>query len=165
MANKRKPMDKLTIISLAAQKEGLSYGKYMTKYNYDPPCLRQPQELLYTKPEIPENLETSEPVKWEKQCPVCGKRFPSGTRRVYCSKGCYAKNASDRQKTRRAEGKEQRYCAICGNPLPLSSDTRRRCCSKACSAALYHDTHEKWDRESRRKKRNSQTTEEGGITP
>lgn len=162
MANKRKPLDKLTILSLAAQREGLSYGKYMAKYNYDPPCLRQPQELLYQKPEIPENLEALEPVKGEKQCPVCGKCFPSGTRRVYCSEECYAKNTSVREKARRAEGKEQRYCAICGKPLPMSTSARVRTCSKACSSMWQSKASSRRDKERRKKQK--EQAEKGEVS-
>lgn len=160
MANKRKPLDKLTILSLAAQKEGLSYGKYMAKYNYDPPCLRDPQELLYPKPEIPENLEGFEPVKWQKQCPVCGKSFP-GNKRTYCSDQCYAVATSIRQKEKRMEGKEQRYCAVCGKPLPLNLSVRVVTCSKACSAARARE----WERKKSKQRKETVKNGKGGTTP
>lgn len=141
MAEKKRTLDALTIVSIAAQKEGLSYGKYMVKHGYNPPCLRNPAEMgkligsAMESGQAAENLCPAGEVKWQKQCPVCGRYFQPGTRRVYCSDQCQAVNTSRREKARRLEGKQPRYCEVCGKPIPLNQSVRVVTCSKACSAA------------------------------
>lgn len=73
---KRKPLDPLAICALAAQAEGLSYGKYMVKYSYDPPCL-WPFRDAYDAPEV-------------KHCEICGKEIPKHRLRVNAKTCCPA---------------------------------------------------------------------------
>ena len=53
----------------------MSYGKYMAKYGWNPPIMRQQQE---------------EPEDDVIVCPECGKRFRRTNKsRVYCCYECY----------------------------------------------------------------------------
>lgn len=140
MAKKKKILDRITIISMAAEKEGLSYGKYMAKHNYAPPCLENvPEEgiTVEEKPDVAGNLngEVEKPIRWEKSCVVCGEWFtPNRRDQVCCSRECMRERGRERERLKYLEGKVQRYCEICGEPLPLSVSPRIFTCSKACSA-------------------------------
>ena len=84
-----KKLDYLTLCSIAAQEAGMSYGKYMAKYGWNPPIMRQQQEE-------PEGQEDGMIV-----CPECGKQFyKTNHSRVYCSYECY-KIFNDREAKRR----------------------------------------------------------------
>lgn len=78
---KAKPMDRLTIVSIAAQKEGLSYGKYMVKHGYAPPCLNNlPEEIIppvkkATIPEYLKDIEQDFKARELRKCRYCGKKF------------------------------------------------------------------------------------------
>lgn len=142
MGRSKTPLDYLTLCSIAAQKEGLSYGKYMAKYNYAPPCLdglqdeimRQPEKK--SKPEYLKNMEEDFVQKQpaQRQCIRCGEWFtPKNGNQRYCGTECQYEAIKKRQRDQALQGKVQRYCAICGAPLPLSTSVRILTCSKACS--------------------------------
>ncbi len=71
---KKKPVDKIEVVVTAALTEGLSYGKYMAKYNWDPPCLRQFRDV-YDAPEV-------------KRCKVCGEEIPEPRLRMNAKTCC-----------------------------------------------------------------------------
>lgn len=132
MAHEEKKLDKLTIISLAAQREGLSYGKYMEKYDYRPPCLeerpaenRAQVEKTKKKPAAPKM----------KECPQCGKMFriESHVRR-YCSYDCQQNHNKQTMKKRYKENhpKPERFCAVCGVLLPPETSRCVVTCSPEC---------------------------------
>lgn len=140
MAKKAKPMDRLTILSIAAQKEGLSYGKYMAKYNYEPPCLKNlPEEILPpVKEAAPARyLKGTEPyIKAQRKCRYCGESFePKNGNQFYCNWECQRKAAKAMEKQKYRAGKVQRYCIICNAPLPLEVSANRVTCSRECSEA------------------------------
>ena len=60
----KKP-DYLTLCSIAAQKAGTSYGKYMTMHGYHPPIQADVEDV-----EAPQGIS--------KICPQCGKEFTQG---------------------------------------------------------------------------------------
>lgn len=166
MAKKAKPMDKLTILSIAAQKEGLSYGKYMVKYNYAPPCLNiQPEEIVppvkkATIPEYLKNMEPYTPHRTLRNCRYCGKSFePESGNQFHCSQECSREAARAREKQKALAGKAQRYCVICGAPLPLEISARRLTCSKECSEAR-RQAHNS-ERNKRYRQRKKQASEKG----
>lgn len=70
----RKAIDKIVIVNTAARAEGLSYGKYMAKYNWEPPCLR-PFRDVYDTPEV-------------KLCKVCGQEIPKPRLRMNAKTCC-----------------------------------------------------------------------------
>ncbi len=166
MAKKAKPMDRLTILSIAAQKEGLSYGKYMVKYNYAPPCLNNlPEETFppVKKAAIPEYLKNMGPDfqrRAMRSCRYCGKTFePESGNQFHCSQECSREAARAREKQKALAGKVQRYCIICGEPLPLAVSARQKTCSKECSK----EYHRRYDREKNRKEyqKRKQASEKG----
>lgn len=164
MAKKAKPMDRLTILSIAAQKEGLSYGKYMAKYNYAPPCLNNlPEEIMppVKKSAIPEYRKEDYIAPLEmRECKFCGDTFqPEKRNQLYCGRNCSYEAAKKRDREKHTMGKVQRYCVICGGPLPLSCHANRLTCSKACSEKrkiIYNRARGKQYRENRK-----QTPEKG----
>ena len=60
----KKP-DYLTLCSIAAQKAGTSYGKYMAMHGYHPPIQADVEDV-----EAPQGIS--------KICPQCGKEFTQG---------------------------------------------------------------------------------------
>lgn len=84
--------DNLTLCATAAIKAGMSYGKYMAKYGWNPPIMRQQQ---------PEEHEDNMIV-----CPECGKRFKKSSHgKVYCSIECSSRRASRMTQRRQREKK------------------------------------------------------------
>lgn len=69
----KKP-DYLTLCSIAAQKAGMSYGKYMAMHEYHPPIQTDVEDV-----EAPQGIS--------KICPQCGKEFTQGKikQKIYCS--------------------------------------------------------------------------------
>ena len=72
----RKKPDHLTLCSIAAQKAGTSYGKYMA-HGYHPPIQADVEDV-----EAPQGIS--------KICPQCGKEFTQGKikRKIYCGWEC-----------------------------------------------------------------------------
>lgn len=72
----KKP-DYLTLCSIAAQKAGTSYGKYMAMHGYHPPIQADVEDV-----EAPQGIS--------KICPQCGKEFTQGKikQKIYCSLEC-----------------------------------------------------------------------------
>lgn len=81
MGKSMKP-DYLTLCSIAAQKTGTSYGKYMAMHGYHPPIQADTDEA-----EAPQGIV--------KICPQCGKEFwqEKIRRKVYCSFECQRAHA------------------------------------------------------------------------
>lgn len=81
--------DYLTLCSIAAQKAGMSYGRYMAMHGYHPPELADVDGV-----EAPQGTQ--------KICPNCGKMFYDSTtkRKVYCSFDCQ-RTFGDRQAAQR----------------------------------------------------------------
>ena len=81
-------MDQLTMDSIAAQKAGMSYGKWKALH-YVPAVVvpKQPKELVYPGCE----------VKQKKYCAICGKELPLGKSR-YCSRECDYENQKVKQR-------------------------------------------------------------------
>lgn len=82
-------LDYLTLCSIAAQKAGTSYGKYMAMNGYHPPIQADV-----------EDVEASQGIS--KICPQCGKEFTQGkiTQKIYCSLECqkaHAQRAAQRR--------------------------------------------------------------------
>lgn len=84
--------DNLTLCATAAIEAGMSYGKYMAKYGWNPPIMRQQE---------PEGHEDNMIV-----CPECGKQFyKTNHSRVYCSYDCSRRRADRMAKQRYQERK------------------------------------------------------------
>ena len=77
-----KKLDYLTLCSIAAQKAGTSYGKYMAMHGYHPPIQADTEEV-----EAPQGIS--------KICPQCGKEFTQEKikQKIYCSLECQKAHA------------------------------------------------------------------------
>lgn len=138
-----KPLDRLTICSLAAQAEGLSYGKYMVKYNYHPPCLEErpaenkprPKKTAYEHTDPDTLVKLTESV-----CPQCGKVFyHGGHSQTYCSNECQKEHSriTAVAKYREKHGLEgDRHCLICGRRFSENDHKSRKTCPGEC-AVIY----------------------------
>ncbi len=75
-------LDYLTLCSIAAQKAGTSYGKYMAMHGYHPPIQGDTEDE-----EAPQGIV--------KICPQCGKEFWQGKikQKKYCGFECYRAHA------------------------------------------------------------------------
>jgi ribosomal protein L37AE/L43A len=84
----KKP-DYLTLCSIAAQKAGTSYGKYMAMHGYHPPIQADVEDV-----EAPQGII--------KVCPQCGKEFTQGkiAQKIYCSSECQKAHAQRAAKRR-----------------------------------------------------------------
>ena len=90
--------DNLTLCATAAIEAGMSYGKYMAKYGWNPPIMRYQQEE-------PEGREAGMIV-----CPECGKRFKKSNHgKVYCSIECSSRRASRMNQRRYRERKAMEH--------------------------------------------------------
>lgn len=141
----KKKIDNLTACAIAAEKMGMSYGKYMA-LGYRP-------EGFEHKTKKPEELEKT------RVCPFCGKTFSMdgcNRNKVYCSEECRVKKGSERYLEKyhaSKQGQEDRYCAICGNVIPKNRHPSSKTCSIACSSEYAHIKQLEYGRERRRKKK------------
>lgn len=92
----KKP-DYLTLCSIAAQKAGTSYGKYMAMHGYHPPIQADV-----------EDVEASQGIV--KICPQCGKEFTQGKirQKIYCSFECQKAHAQSAAYRRYHDRKAER---------------------------------------------------------
>lgn len=137
-----KKQDNLSIIVTAALAEGLSYGKYIAMYNYDPPCLKTPAEGSSgaDKPKKRNGYQPKPPKT--RICPQCGKEF-TAVRRIYCSTDCQYdhKKEKDRERGKKAtairqENAAPRYCKICGEQIHPARNWKANTCSEKCANEL-----------------------------
>ena len=84
-----KEMDQLTLDSIAAQKAGMSYGKWKA-LQYKPVVVPVAVE--------PEPEKVSKPTPPERRCPACGQIINGHGLKKYCSYDCYYEIAKVRQR-------------------------------------------------------------------
>lgn len=124
MGRKKKEIDNLAVCSTAALAEGLSYGKYMAKYNCRPPCLVGVEAVPIVK------VETEKRVR---NCKWCGKEFNvSHGSQYYC---CYDHQRAANQERQRCvaeRDRANRKCAVCGGAIPGDRSLKAKYCSKKC---------------------------------
>ncbi|WP_308275264.1 hypothetical protein [Prevotella sp.] len=91
----KKP-DYLTLCSIAAQKAGTSYGKYMAMHGYHPPIHADTDGV-------------GAPQGIVKICPQCGKEFTQGKikQKIYCSLECQKAHAQRAAKRRYRDRKNK----------------------------------------------------------
>lgn len=149
-----KKQDNLSIIVNAALAEGLSYGKYMARYNYDPPCIKNPTDS-HTAPDKAKRKVTSRRRNEEMRiCPWCGESFRT-VKRTYCSMTCQQIAATERRKKKSAEltlerkqNAEPRYCVLCGKQIPAERSALATSCSDKCRRII---NEKRWSALARRK--------------
>jgi len=86
-------MDQLSKDSVAAQKAGMSYGKYMAM-----------KERLAPKKEVKAKPLPQLPEKWQ-TCPWCGVHFKKkgNSKQLYCEPYCQQEAAKERARQRKEE--------------------------------------------------------------
>ena len=146
-------MDRLTLASIAAQKAGMSYGKYMASMH---------NPVVVDAVAVPK----------KRVCQYCGKeisKYAHGSRR-YCSDSC--RYEAGKQSTldlyhqrqgHTEEDRVKRVCQYCGKPMPKHLHGSCRYCSPECKHERdLEQARAKWGRrkdqinEKRRAKRNGQ---------
>lgn len=100
----KKPKDAITMDAIAAEKAGMSYGKYKALY----PHTKEANEAKLTTPEK-EPTSPASPTsptrrtynrRYVRVCPVCRNSFITGNaQRIYCSDTC--KNRKNGEKYRK----------------------------------------------------------------
>ena len=152
-------MDPLTRDAIAAQRAGLSYGKYMAQKGEKAAAVRYPKEVAAEAPQVP-----------ALRCSVCGKVLPDGHKsRKYCSAECAEEGRLEQRRIRRMLDKEELVleeeaappaaqvpelvCILCGKPIP-AQEARRKYCSGAC-ADLAREAQVRESNERRRSGRRS----------
>lgn len=140
---KRKKLDPLTRAVLAAEKAGMSYGKYMA-----------------THPQIPEEDDEQEepgpaPIKLERNqrlgtCAQCGKPFALGfkqSNKLYCSTECRIKHGNDVRNDRRKRNKPGRpaVCVICGADFIADCHSRKYCSTECYREGTRRRNRKRYD--------------------
>lgn len=149
MEQKKKKIDYITACAIAAEKMGMSYGKYMA-LGYRP-------EGFEHKTKKPEELEKT------RVCPVCGKTFSMdgcNRNKVYCSEECQRRNGTARYMKKYRESRPtavDRYCEFCGKLIPKERHRSSKTCSNTCSRELERVKRLEYDRERRVRKNESET--------
>lgn len=98
---KRKtPLDRLTRDAIAAEKAGMSYGKYKAMHPHTPDEGEEAPEP--PKPKV-------DPDKYERVCTVCGKTFYLRTKvhKKYCGDYCRQLGKSHREQLLREKKKQE----------------------------------------------------------
>ena len=118
----KKELDNLTLNVLAAEKAGMSYGKYMA--------------LKYEQEQPPKMAESPSPPGW-KVCPYCGKKFyATHGNRQYCSDICSANAHYKMQRDKITKNQKlipPKICATCGKEfIPSKNDKRIKYCGNEC---------------------------------
>lgn len=134
---KREEMDSITMTSIAAEKAGISYGKYVALFGV-----------------VTDKEEETDSLVAPKVCQECGKTFFGRARNMkYCSEECRKK--SDNRKfgriyrQRRADRAKNRVCQICGKPIPESRALNAKTCSEECAEELARINKNRRRREKR----------------
>ena len=126
---KQKILDRLTRDAIAAEKAGMSYGKYKALHPHTP------EEYVDPQKEAQEKVIT-------KACPICGRTFicsKQGTHKKYCSDICYRAADNDRKLGRLAP----LQCVWCGGDIPRGSHRTRYCCDDCYHANQAHKKAER----------------------
>lgn len=121
---KEKEMDSITLTSIASEKAGMSYGKYVALFGV---VQNQEREIdILVAPQV---------------CQECGRTFFGRARNMkFCSDECRKKSDNrkfgKKYRELRAERAKNRVCAICGKPIPESRALNAKTCSEECAERL-----------------------------
>lgn len=141
-----KEMDSITLTCIAAEKAGMSYGKYVAMFG----CMHKGEEKKII------------PSIHSKVCPECGRTFSPETNKMkYCSKECCDKAAGRRYLQRKREKLKSidRICVICGKKIPEARSLNAKTCSDECGEKLYMRNKNRKRAERRRMKEVSSQNE------
>lgn len=119
-----KEMDSITLTSIASEKAGMSYGKYVALFGV-----------------VTKQGEETDTLVAPKVCQECGRTFFGRARNMkFCSDECRKKSDNrkfgKKYRELRAERAKNRVCAICGKPIPESRALNAKTCSEECAERL-----------------------------
>lgn len=122
----KKPFDRLAADAIAAEKAGMSYGKWKVLHPHTPdPTVKTPKVLVHIK---------GEPIT--RKCLCCGNEFivaGPGACRKYCDDKCRDRAAMRRY--REAHPLQVRNCLFCGKEMDAKGN--KSFCSNACKMNAY----------------------------
>lgn len=150
---RRKPLDHLTRDVLAAEKAGMSYGKYKALHPHTPDEDDE-QEELEERQERQERRSVSViagPGKKVRTCVQCGQPFAAGayhTNKRYCSDACREKHDNEARRARRKRNKPGRpaVCPICGADFVADCHSRIYCSTECYTEGQRRRTRARWER-------------------
>jgi hypothetical protein len=136
---KKKHLDHLTRDAIAAQKAGMSYGKYKALHPHTPDEDDEEEQ----EPAVGENCEVA-------TCEHCGKRFVKfkyQTKKRFCCTSC---QSSHNMAKRRAEMKRNKpgktvACRICGADFVTEAHNRIYCSTECYTEGQRRRTRARWE--------------------
>lgn len=134
---RRKKLDRLTRDCIAAEKAGMTYGKWKALHPHTPE--EDDEQELVALEERQERRPVSAiagPGQRVRTCVQCGQPFAvsaNQTNKLYCSDACRIKHGNDARNARRKQNKPARpaVCPICGADF-VTDHANRTYCSKEC---------------------------------
>lgn len=122
-----KKLDSTTLTSIAAEKAGMSYGKYVALYGVV--TEEDPEIIAEALPNVPLCVECGKPI------------LHRAGRQKYCSDECMRRagrrRCVERYRKRRKEEAGERICEVCGKPIPSERNLQSKTCSEECSEELH----------------------------
>lgn len=148
----RKPLDRLTRDALAAEKAGMSYGKYKALHPHTPEegDEIEPEEEVDEKPK-PIKLGPNQRLG---TCAHCGQPFVLGfkqSNKLYCSSACRIKHGNDVKNARRKKPGVPAVCPICGADFVTDHQHRIYCSSECFAESKRRRNKEEYEREKKKK--------------
>lgn len=149
---KGKKLDKLTRAVLAAEKAGMSYGKYMATHPYIP---EEDDETDLTE----DADEKHKPIKLQPNqrlgtCAHCGQPFVMGfkqSNKLYCSSECRIKHGNDIKNAQRRKPGVPAVCPVCGADFVTNYQHRIYCSSECYAESQRKRNREEYQREKKKK--------------
>ena len=148
---KRKPLDRLTRDVLAAEKAGMSYGKYKALHPHTPEEDEQehPEEEEERPARVPSSV-IARPGQRLCTCAQCGMQFATTakqTNKRYCSDQCRIKHGNDVRNERRRRNKPGRpaVCPICGTDFVTDFHSRLYCSTECYTEGQRRRARKRYD--------------------
>ena len=115
-------MDQLAKDAIAAQKAGMSYGKYMATKRQPAPEVQKKKKTIKKKADAKSEEGVKADGADQKLCQMCGEPIPAGVKnRKYCSHEC-AGRAREQQASESKRRKRQEKKAAAANEEPVSEE-------------------------------------------
>ena len=146
---RRKPLDHLTRDVLAAEKAGMSYGKYKALHPYTPEEDDEQEELEERQEHRPVSVIAG-PGKRVRTCAQCGQPFAVNvkqTNKLYCSDACRIKHSNEVKNARKKRNKPGKTvaCRICGADFVTEAHNRIYCSTECYTEGQRRRTRARWE--------------------
>lgn len=151
---KGKKLDRLTRDAIAAQKAGMSYGKYKALHPHTP------EEDDETDPaEDADETPKPKPIKLQPNqrrgtCAHCGQPFVMGfkqSNKLYCSPVCRIKHGNGIKSAQRRKTGVPAVCPVCGAEFITDHQHRVYCSSECYAEGQRKRKKELYEREREKK--------------